>query len=345
MIFSAKQVAEILNGTVEGSEDITVETLAKIEEGTEGTITFFANPKYAPFVYTTKSSIIIVNNKFKLEKPIDATLIRVEDPYSAFASLLNFYYSQKSARTGISEKASIHPDARIGKNVYIGDFTVIERGVIIGDNAKIYPQCYIGCDCKIGEETILYANVKIYEDCKIGNSCTIHSGVVLGCDGFGFAPQIDHQFKKIAQIGNVVLEDNVEVGANTTIDRATMGSTIIKQGVKLDNLIQIAHNVVIEENTAIAAQAGIAGSSKIGKNCLIGGQVGIIGHLTLGDNVQIAAQSGIMKNVESYETVFGSPAQPAREYKKILVHQRNLDKYIKRIDELERQIKDLEKAK
>lgn len=343
MIFSAKQVAEILNGTVDGSEDTSVETLAKIEEGTEGAITFFANPKYAPYIYTTEASIIIVSKQFKPEKPIKATLIRVDDPYSAFASLLNFYYSQKTTRIGISEKASIHQGARIGKNVYIGDFAVIEKGVIIGNNTKIYPQCYVGCDCKIGSDTILYANVKVYEDCKIGNSCTIHSGAVLGCDGFGFAPQEDHQFKKIAQIGNVILEDGVEIGANTTIDRATMGSTIIKKGVKLDNLIQVAHNVVIDENTAIAAQTGIAGSTKIGKNCLIGGQVGFIGHLKIGDNVRVAAQSGIGRDCESFETMFGSPAIQARDYKKSLVHQRNLDKYIKRIDELEKQIKALQK--
>ncbi|MDD4847860.1 MAG: UDP-3-O-(3-hydroxymyristoyl)glucosamine N-acyltransferase [Bacteroidales bacterium] len=343
MIFSAKQVAEILNGTVDGSEEVSVETLAKIEEGTEGAITFFANPKYAPFVYTTQASVIIVSKEFKLEKPIKATLIRVDDPYSAFASLLNFYYSQKTARIGISEKASIHQGAKIGKDVYIGDFVVVEKGAVIGDRAKIYPQCYIGSDCKVGEDSTLFANVKVYEDCKIGSSCTIHSGVVIGCDGFGFAPQQDHQFKKIAQIGNVVIEDCVEIGANTTIDRATMGSTLIKRGVKLDNLIQVAHNVMIDENTAIAAQTGIAGSTKIGKNCLIGGQVGFVGHLKIGDSVQVAAQSGIMKDTESYETLFGSPAMQAREYKKSLVYQRNLDKYIKRIDELEKQLKALQK--
>lgn len=343
MIFSAKQVAEILNGAVDGSEEVSVETLAKIEEGTEGAITFFANPKYAPFVYTTQASVIIVSKEFKLEKPIKATLIRVDDPYSAFASLLNFYYSQKTARIGISEKASIHQGAKIGKDVYIGDFVVVEKGAVIGDRAKIYPQCYIGSDCKVGEDSTLFANVKVYEDCKIGSSCTIHSGVVIGCDGFGFAPQQDHQFKKIAQIGNVVIEDCVEIGANTTIDRATMGSTLIKRGVKLDNLIQVAHNVMIDENTAIAAQTGIAGSTKIGKNCLIGGQVGFVGHLKIGDSVQVAAQSGIMKDTESYETLFGSPAMQAREYKKSLVYQRNLDKYIKRIDELEKQLKALQK--
>lgn len=343
MIFSAKQVAEILNGVVDGHEDVTVETLAKIEEGIEGSLTFLANPKYTPYIYKTKASVVLVSNDFKPEYPISATLIRVENPYAAFASLLNFYFSQKPARVGISDKAFIASGAKIGKNVYIGEFAVIEKDVIIGDNTKIYPQCFVGNGCKIGSDTILYSGVKIYEDCVIGNSCTIHSGCVIGCDGFGFAPQENHEFKKIAQIGNVVLEDYVEIGSNTTIDRATMGSTIIRKGVKLDNLIQIAHNVVIDENTAIAAQSGVAGSTKIGKNCLIGGQVGIVGHLKLGDFIQIAAQSGIMKDTESYETVWGSPATQAREYKKSLVHQRNLDKYIKRIDELEKQLKALKK--
>ena len=336
MNFTAKQIATAIDGEIEGNSEISVYKLSKIEEGGEGAITFLADMKFAPFLYANPSAIAVVNKDFKIEQTLSTTLIRVDDPRAAFVKILALYQSMKPRRTGISERAFIAADAVIGENVYVGDFALIETGVTIGDNTAIYPHTVVGAGSSIGRNTTIHYGVKIYEDSVIGNHCIIHGGAVIGADGFGFALQTDHHYEKIEQTGNVVIEDHVEIGANTTIDRATMGSTIIRKGAKLDNLIQIAHNVIIGENTVIVSQTGIAGSTKVGKNCIIGGQVGIIDHLTIGDNVKIAAQSGIGKNVADNMMMFGAPAVDALAHKKIIIHTRNLDKHIKRIDALEK---------
>jgi len=338
MMFKAKDIAELLNGTIEGDENVSVHKLTKIEEGQAGSISFLANPKYTHFIYSSESSVVIVADSFVAEHPVKSTMIRVKDPYIAFALLLDYYNENKLDKKGISKNASIDPTAQIGQDVYIGHQVVIGENVVVGDKAKIYPQTYIGDRSKVGSDTIIYAGVKIYSDILIGANCVIHSGVVIGADGFGFAPQQDSNYKKIAQIGNVILEDNVEIGANTTIDRATLGSTIIRKGAKIDNLIQIAHNVEIGENTIIAAQSGVAGSTKIGKNCIIAAQVGIIGHIQIGDNAKIAAQSGVSASVKEGAVVFGSPAFDAQAYRRAYVHFRNLQKIVDRIDKLEKKL-------
>lgn len=340
MKFTAQQIAEALGGKVDGKPETEVSNLSKIEEGKPGTLSFLANPKYVSYIYQTEASIVIVNENFVPEKPIKATLIRVKDAYSSFATLLEMYQQSKSKKTGISKQAFIDPSAEIGKDVYVGEFVSVGPGTTISDKVKIYPNTVIGGNCKIGEDTIIFAGAKIYDDTIIGRECTIHAGVVLGSDGFGFAPQDDNNYRKVPQIGNVVIEDRVEIGSNTTIDRATLGSTIIRRGVKIDNLIQIAHNVEIGENTVIAAQTGISGSTKIGRNCMIGGQVGIIGHLIIADGVKIAAQSGIGKSIlEENFIVEGSPAFNVREYQRSYVHFRRLDTIVKRINDLERKTK------
>jgi UDP-3-O-[3-hydroxymyristoyl] glucosamine N-acyltransferase len=338
MEFSAKQIADFLKGKVEGNEDVTVNTISKIEEAQPESLTFLANPAYTPWIYKTKASIVLVNNDFNPEKDINATLIKVENAYNALAELLNLYQQSLPQKVGVSSMASVSDNAKLGKDVYIADFVFIDENASLSDNVKIYPHCFIGQNVSIGENTIIYPGVKVYDNCVIGNDCTIHSGAVIGADGFGFAPQSDSNYKKIAQIGNVILEDHVEIGANTTIDRATMGSTIVKKGVKLDNLIQVAHNVVIGENTVIAAQTGIAGSSKVGKNCMIGGQVGISGHINVGDDVKIAAQSGLSSGVRNGKIVMGAPAYDHDKYIKSYIHFRNLEKIVKRIDELEKKL-------
>ena len=336
MKFTAEQIAAALNGVVEGDLKAEVSTLSKIEEGKPGSLSFLANPVYTHYIYSTKADIVIVNEDFKPEKPIVPTLIRVKDAYSAFTSLLEMYQQTKNYKKGISEKATIAGSATLGENVYIGDFVVIGENTVIGNNTKIYANTSIGDRCKIGHNTILYYGVKIYDECIIGNQCTLHAGVAIGQDGFGFAPQSDGHYKKIPQIGNVIIEDNVEIGANTTIDRATLGSTIIRKGVKLDNLIQIAHNVEIGENTVIAAQTGIAGSTKIGKNCMIGGQVGIVGHLTIANGVKIQAQSGIAKSIKKPDSVWeGSPAFHLPDFLRSYVHFKNFDHIVERIRRLE----------
>ncbi len=340
MKFTAQQIADALQGTVDGDASVTVSTLSKIEEGKPGSLSFLANPAYEKYIYETNASLVIVNNNFKPEKKVSATLIRVNDAYMAFAQLLELYQQSKPQKTGISPKADIAPSASIGKNVYIGAFVVVGENSVVGDNCKIYPNTTLGDNVKVGNDTTLYAGVKIYDECIIGNSCTLHAGVVIGSDGFGFAPQQDSDFKKVPQIGNVVLEDKVEIGANTVIDRATMGPTVIKRGVKLDNLIQIAHNVVVGENTVIAAQTGIAGSTKIGKNCMFGGQVGIIGHLSIADEVKIAAQSGVGKTISEKGAILeGSPAFNARNFQKSYIHYRKLDSLVKRVNNLEHLLK------
>ncbi len=341
MNFTAQQIAKALNGTVDGNPDIEVNNISKIEEGEPGTLSFLANKKYTSYIYDTKASIVIVNYDFKPEKPISATLVRVKDAYSSFATLLEMYNQSKPKRTGISTKAHIAESAVIGKNAYIGEFVSIGENTVIGDNCSIYPNTTIGYNCKIGSNALFYPNVNIYDDCIIGNECTLHSGVVIGSDGFGFAPLDDNNYQKIPQVGNVILEDSVEIGANTAIDRATMGSTIIRKGAKIDNLIQIAHNATIGENTIIAAQSGISGSTIIGNNCMLGGQVGVIGHLNIADGVMIAAQSGVGKSITEEKTMHeGSPAFPIRDFQRSYIHFRRFDKLIKRVNELERKLKD-----
>lgn len=341
MEFSAEQIADLLEGKVEGKSDVKVNNISKIEEGKEGTLAFLANTKYTPYIYTTKASIVLVNNDFKAEKEISATLIRVKDAYQAFASLLEVYQQHKNYKVGISDRAIIETTAKIGEDVFIGANVYIGENVTIGNSTKIYPNSYIGDNTIIGDDTTIFSGVNIYSEIKIGSNCTIHSGVVIGSDGFGFAPQNNTEFKKVPQIGNVIIEDNVEIGANSTIDRATIGSTIIRKGVKLDNLLQVAHNVEIGENTVIAAQTGIAGSTKIGKNCMIGGQVAIAGHITIADNVKAGARTGIAQAVKKGGVILqGTPAMDVRSFYrssavfKILPEmKRQLDKIAKKIEE------------
>lgn len=342
MEFSAGQIAALLNGTVEGNPEATVSNLSKIEEGKPGTLSFLANPAYAHYIYDTDASIVIVNNSFSLERPVKSgcTLIRVEDAYSCFAKLLEIYNQIKGDKKGIEQPSFISSSAKHGNDCYIGAFAYLGENVTIGNNVKIYPNTYVGDNVRIGDNSVLYAGVKVYSDCVIGSYCTLHAGAVVGSDGFGFAPNSENNYSKVPQIGNVIIEDHVEIGSNTSIDRATLGSTIIRKGVKLDNLIQIAHNVEIGENTVIASQSGVAGSTKIGKNCMIGGQAGIIGHLKIADGVKIAAQSGIGHSIEKEnEIVQGSPAFPHGEYTRSYVLFKNLPKLSKQINELEKKLK------
>ncbi len=309
MNFTATDVAAFLHGEIVGDGNVRVSNVSKIEEGKPGTLAFLANQKYEHYIYTTKASIVLVNNSFVPKEEISATLIKVEDAYQAFASLLDLYVQSKaSAKQGIEEPSYISKDVSVGKEIYVGAFAYIGKNAKIGNYSKIYPQVHIGDNVKIGDDCIIYPGVKIYDNCVIGNRCIIHAGAVIGADGFGFAPQADGTYKKIHQIGNVVLEDDVEIGANTTVDCGTMESTIIRKGVKLDNLIQIAHNVEVGQNTVMAAQTGISGSTKVGKNCMFGGQVGLGGHITVGDKVILGAQSGVAQNIKSNQTLLGSPA-------------------------------------
>ncbi len=342
MEFTAKQIGELLKGKIEGDASVTVNSLSKIEEGVNGSLSFLSNPKYIPFLYSTKASIIIIDEGFVLEHPVSATLVRVKNAYQSFVQLLEMYNKIQLDKNGIEQPSFISSSAKLGENCYVGAFAYIGNNVRIGNNVKIYPQVYIGDNASIGDNTSLFAGVKIYSDCIIGAECTLHTGTVIGADGFGFMPNSSNEYKKIAQIGNVIIEDCVEIGANTTIDRATLGSTIIRKGVKLDNLIQIAHNVEIGENTVIAAQTGIAGSTKIGKDCMIGGQVGIVGHITIADKVKIAAQSGIGSSILSEaEIVQGSPAFNIGDYKRTYVVFRKLPALDRKIKELEQTIADL----
>ena len=338
MKFTAAQIAVILEGEVEGNSEIEVSKLSKIEDGGPESLSFLANPKYTQFIYTTKASIVIVNKIFKAEKEIHSTLIRVEDAYKSFSKLLEYYNQVKMNKTGIESPVFISKSATYGENIYIGAFAYLGENIKIGNNTKIYPNVYIGDNVVIGDNVILFSGAKIYSDTLIGDNCVIHSCAILGADGFGFAPNEQGEFIKVPQTGNVIIEDNVDVGAATSIDRATLGSTIIRKGVKLDNHIQIAHNVEIGKNTVIAAQTGIAGSAKIGENCMIGGQVGIVGHITIGNNVKIQAQSGIGRNVKDNETLQGSPALPYSDYNKSYVHFKNLPKTMNRINILEKTI-------
>ena len=336
MKFTAAQIAGILEGEVVGNPDAVVFKLAKIEEGTEGSLTFLANPKYVNFIYTTEATITIVNNDFVPENELTTTLIKVEDAYQSFSKLLEYYNQVKLMKSGIEQPSVISENVIYGKNLYLGSFSYIGKNVTIGNDVKIYPNCFIGDNVTIGDNCIFFAGVKIYSETVIGNNCNFHSGCVVGSDGFGFAPTEDGTFSKIPQIGNVIIEDDVEIGANTTIDRATLGTTLIRKGVKLDNHIQVAHNVEIGENTVIAAQTGIAGSTKIGSNCLIGGQVGIAGHITIGNNVRVQAQSGVGKNINDGEVLQGSPSFGYADYSKSYVHFRNLPKIVADIEELKK---------
>lgn len=345
MEFTAKEIANIINGEIEGNPDIKVNDFSKIEEGKEGTLSFIANPKYSKYLKTSKASIIIVNKDFNTQEAGQTTLIKVDNAYESFAKLLSFADKHKIKKKGISQTAVIDDSTKKGKDIYIGDYVVIGSNCTIEKNVKILPHCHIGDEVVIKEGTILYPDVKVYSGCEIGANCVIHAGVVIGSDGFGFAPQSNNNYHKVPQVGNVIIEDNVEIGANTCIDRATIGSTIIRKGVKLDNLIQIAHNVEIGENTVIAAQTGIAGSTKIGRDCMFGGQVGIVGHLKIGNQVRIAAQSGITSNIKDGKVVQGAPAFDFGTYQKSYVLFRKLPELYKKINELEDQIKKLSNNK
>lgn len=338
MKFTAAQIAGILEGEVVGNPDAEVFKLAKIEEGTDGSLTFLANPKYASYIYSTKATITIVNNTFVPENELTTTLIKVEDAYKSFSKLLEYYNQVKLMKSGIEQPSVISEGVTYGENLYLGSFSYIGKNVVIGNNVKIYPNSFIGDNAIIGNDCILFAGVRIYSETVIGNNCTIHSGTIIGSDGFGFAPSENGTYNKVPQIGNVIIEDHVEIGACTTIDRATLGSTIIRKGVKLDNQIQIAHNVEIGENTVIASQTGVAGSTKIGKNCMIGGQVGFAGHLVIGDNVRIQAQSGIGKNIKDGEVLQGSPSFNYGDWNKSYVHFKNLPKIVAEVEDLKKKI-------
>jgi UDP-3-O-[3-hydroxymyristoyl] glucosamine N-acyltransferase len=342
MTFPASQIGLLVNGKIEGDPNVQVNSFGKIEEAVANQLTFFANPKYEEFLYTTKASVIILNDSYELKQPVNATLIRVPDAYTAFAALLSKYQEIVQQKlSGIQQPVYIATTASYGDNVYIGAFSYLGENVKVGRNSKIYPNSFIGDNVTIGDNTIIYAGVKIYHDCQIGNRVTIHSGTVIGSDGFGFAPQADGSFKKVPQIGNVKIEDDVEIGANTTIDRATIGSTLVKQGAKLDNLIQIAHNVEIGNSSVIAAQAGISGSTKIGSGVMIGGQAGIVGHIQLGDGAKVNAQSGVSKSIEPGKAVTGSPAYDYTAALRSQAVTRRLPDLEKRVKELEAIIKQL----
>ena len=342
MKFTATQIAGILEGKVEGNPNAEVWNVAKIEEGAPGMISFLANPKYTHYIYETKSSVVIVNDSFEATAPIQATLIRVPDAYACFAKLLAFYDQMTQNKQGVSSLAFVSSTAQCGENLYLGEFAFVGEIAKIGHNVNVYPQVYVGDGCVVGDNTVLYPGVKLYRNTVVGSNCILHAGVVIGADGFGFAPQPDGHYEKIPQVGNVVIEDNVEIGANTTIDRATMGSTRIHKGVKLDNLIMLAHNTEVGENTAMAAQTGVSGSTQIGKNCVIAGQCGFVGHIKVADGTQIGAQSGVLGNIKKADALMGSPTQPLREYLKSMAHIRRLDEMSKTIDTLK---KDLETLK
>ena len=338
MKFTAEQIADILEGEIVGDSNAEVSKLSKIEEGTEGSLTFLSNPKYNSYIYTTNASIAIVNKNFELESEITTTLIKVDDAYASFSKLLEFYNEVKNNKQGRENPHFIADSASVGENEYIGAFAYIGENVVLGENVKIYPNSYIGDNTKIGDNTTIFAGVKIYSETEIGSNCKIHSGSVIGSDGFGFAPTESGEYTTIPQIGNVIIEDNVDIGANSTIDRATLGATIIRKGVKLDNQIQVAHNVEIGKNTVIASQTGIAGSTKVGESCMIGGQVGIVGHITIGNNVRIQAQSGIGKSIKDNDVVQGTPAFGYSDYSKSYVNFKNLPKLASTVYKIEKEL-------
>jgi UDP-3-O-[3-hydroxymyristoyl] glucosamine N-acyltransferase len=343
MKFSIQQIALMLNGKIQGNPDLEISNLGKIQDAKQGDIAFLANPKYEPYIYTTQATAVIVGKDFEARQAIHATLIIVDDAYSAFSKLLEEYEKLVSfSKKGIENPSFISESAKTGKDLYLGAFAYIGSNVQIGDNCKIYPNSYIGDNVKIGDNTIIYAGVKIYKDCMIGNNCVLHAGVVIGSDGFGFAPQTDGTYKTVPQIGNVVIEDYVSIGANTTIDRATMGSTIIKQGAKIDNLVQIAHNAIVGKNTVVAAQVGIAGSSEIGDNCMLGGQVGIAGHLKIASKTNIGAQSGLGSNITEEGTNWqGSPAFELKSFYRATAIFKKLPEIFRQLNELEKKVLNL----
>lgn len=342
MEFSAKQIAEFIQGTIVGDENATVHTFAKIEEGIPGAISFLSNPKYTPYIYDTQSSIVLVNNDFVPEKEVKATLIKVNNAYESLAKLLNLYEMSKPKKTGIDPLAYIAPTAKIGENVYIAPFACVGDNAEIGDNTSLHPHATVGSGAKIGHDCILYPHVTVYHDCRVGNHCILHAGSVVGADGFGFAPSPEG-YEKIPQIGIVVLEDNVEIGANTCIDRATMGATIIRKGVKLDNLIQIAHNVEVGSHTVMASQVGIAGSTKIGEWCMFGGQVGVAGHIKVGNKVNMGAQSGVHSSIKDGEALIGTPPMPLKGYFKSSAVFRKLPEMYLELNSLKKEIEELKK--
>ena len=342
MEFSARQIADFIQGKVEGDENATVHTFAKIEEGTPGAISFLSNPKYTHYIYTTESSIVLVNEDLELNQPVKATLIRVKNAYECVAKLLQLYQSAQPKKKGIHPQAFVSPTAKVGNDCYIGAFAYIGDNVQIGDNTQIYPHTVVEDGVNMGNGCLIYPNVTIYKDCRIGNNVTIHAGSVIGADGFGFAPNTEG-YDKIPQIGIVILEDDVEIGANTCVDRSTMGATIVHKGVKLDNLVQIAHNVEVGENTVMSAQAGVAGSTKIGKWCMFGGQVGLAGHITIGDKTFLGAQSGVPSSLKGNETLIGTPPTSPQSYFKSIALTRKLPDIYKQLNELQKQVDELKK--
>lgn len=345
MEFSAQQIADFLKGKVFGNPDVKVNNISKIEEGKPGTLTFLSNPKYTPYIYTTEASIVLVNNDFEPEAEVKATLIKVENSYNALASLLNLVEQSKPQKKGIDSLAFVSSSAKLGDFAYVGAFAFIGENVTVGDGAKIYPHAFIGDNVKIGDNVTIYSGARIYQECIIGNNCVIHSGAVVGADGFGFAPDENGNYHKIPQIGNVIIEDDVEIGANTCIDRATMGSTLVKKGAKIDNLIMIAHNVEVGKNTVLAAQVGIAGSTKIGENCMFGGQVGISGHIHIANGTKLGAQAGVNSSIkEPNQTLQGAPAMPYMQFMKSSAIIRKLPELQKTVSELQKEIEEL-KAK
>lgn len=338
--FTAEQIATVLNGTIEGDSSVVVNNFSRIEDGKPGTLTFLANPKYTHYIYSTDASIVLVNNDFVADQPVKATLIRCFNAYAALAILLDMVEKTKPQKSGVEAMSYIAANVKYGENIYVGAFAYIAENVQIGNNTKIYPQVYIGENVTIGDNTIIYPGVKVYQGCTIGNNCIIHAGAVIGSDGFGFAPE-DGIYKKIPQMGIVIIEDDVEIGANTTIDRAVMDATVVHRGVKLDNLIQIAHNVEIGENTVMAAQVGVSGSTKIGQHCVFGGQVGLGGHITIGDNSSVGAQSGIISNIESDSKILGSPAIPVKNFFKSSVVFPKLPDMYRQLAQLQKEVEEL----
>lgn len=344
MEFSAKQIAQFVQGVIEGDENATVNTFAKIEDGKPGAISFLSNPKYTHYIYDTESSIVLVDKSVELEKPTKATLIKVDNAYECVAKLLQLYESMKPKKTGIDSLAFISPSAKIGENVYIGAFAYIGDNVVIGDGSQIYPNVVICENAKVGNDCLFYPNVTIYHDCHVGNRVTLHAGSVVGSDGFGFAPS-ENGYDKIPQIGIVTIEDDVEIGANTCIDRSTMGSTYVRKGVKLDNLVQIAHNTDIGANTVMSAQVGIAGSTKVGQWCMFGGQVGIAGHITIGNKVFLGAQSGVPSSLKDNQTLIGTPPMEKLPYFKSQAIFQKLPDLYKQIQKLQKEVDELKKLK
>lgn len=346
MKFLASQIAALLSGTVEGDPNAEVWNVAKIEEGRPGMLSFLANPKYTSYIYETQSSVVIVNRDFEPKQPVAATLIRVDDAYASFAKLLAYYDQMSQNKTGVSSLAFVSSSARMGENLYLGEFAFIGENAVIGNNVKIYPQVYVGDGVVIGDNTTLYPGVRLYRNTVIGQRCIVHAGAVIGADGFGFAPQEDGHYEKIPQVGNVVVDDDVEIGANTTIDRSTMGSTRVHKGVKLDNLVHLAHNVEVGENSALAAQVGVSGSTHLGKNCVVGGQSGFVGHLHIADGSKFGGQSGIMGSIKQENQEFmGTPIQPLRQYLTSNARFRHIDEMARKIEMLEKELEQLKSMK